>query len=71
VIERRCLAAVGELQPEAQDVIGQRVVVEVGAVQQVRELPLLSGGEVAQAQVEGEGEPGGICCGVARARPAG
>src|SRR4029453_2756080 len=43
------LAAVGEPHPETEKLIGKRVAFEGGAVQQVRELLLLSGGDVAQA----------------------
>ena len=52
-------AAVGELHTEAEELIGERVAFEGSAVQQVRELLFLSGGEVAQAEAEGEAEPGG------------
>jgi hypothetical protein len=41
------LAAVGELHPEAEKRIGERVASEGDVVQQGRELLLLSGGEVA------------------------
>jgi hypothetical protein len=51
------LATVGELHPETQELIGQGVTFETNAVNQVRELLLLSGGDSAQAQAEGEAEP--------------
>ena len=41
------LTTVGELHTEAEELIGERVVFEGDAVQQVGELLLLSGGEVA------------------------
>jgi hypothetical protein len=52
------LATVGELHPEAQELIRQRVCVDDGA-KQVRELLVLSDRDGAQAQAEGEVEPGG------------
>lgn len=58
-IKGRCLAAVGELHTKAQRLIGQRVVFQINAVKWVRVPPLLSDREIAKAQAEGEGEPGG------------
>ena len=49
LVKVRCLAAVGELHTEAEELIGERVASEGSAVQQVRELLLLSGGDIAQA----------------------
>jgi hypothetical protein len=43
----------------AEELIGERVVSQGDAVQQLGELLLLAGGDVAYAEAEGEAEPGG------------
>jgi hypothetical protein len=53
------LAAVGELHPEAEELIGERVTSEGSAVQQVRELLLLSGGTLRKRRQRVNPNPAG------------